>query len=276
MSHYRNILASSESQQDDQLLETDIMRFMAIIGIVFWIIFSLVKMLPEEEIAVAEVVESMPIAMTADEVAVEEKQNEDLVSITETVAPVVMVDKEIVSSEDSERENKVPPMQSAPGLHLQFASRDSIQRLMEEGRIKLFASAKSDGFELMFAGRVIGGEITFIGEQQLPDSLWQISSGPDHDYFLANLAETFPAISSFPEKVIFVSFIDEKLEKEMEKTFLQLQQDGENGILSVSGNGQVVFLPAKKVTERERVSRVVKNKKVLALLLLAASKKGAL
>ena len=276
MSHYRNILAGSENQQDDQLLETDIMRFMAIIGIVFWMIFSLVKMLPEEEIVVAEVVESTPITMTADEVAVEKKQNKDLVPITETVAPVVMVDKEIVSSENSERENKVPAMQSAPGLHLQFTNRDSIQRLMEEGRIKLFASAKSDGFELMFAGRVIGGKITFIGEQQLPDSLWQISSGPDHDYFLANLAETFPTISSFPEKVIFVSFVDEKLEKEMEETFLRLQQDGKNGVLSVSGNGQVVFQPAEKAAERERVSRVVRNKKVLALLLLASSKKGAL
>ena len=275
MSQYRNILAGSENQQDDQLLETDIMRFMAIIGIVFWIIFSLVKVLPKEEAAVAAVVERTPIAMKADKAVVEKKQYEDLIPITETVAPVVMVDKEIVS-EDFEQENKAQAMQSAPGLHLQFASRDSIQRLMEEGRIKLFASVKSDGFELMFAGRVIGGEITFIGERQLPDSLWKISSGLDHAYFLANLTETFPAVSSFPEKAIFVSFGDEKLEKEMEETFFRLQQDGKNGILSVSGNGRVVFQPAEKATERKRVNRVVRNKKALAFLLLASSKKGAL
>ena len=31
---------------DDQVLETDIMRFLAVIGIVFWIIFSVIKSIP--------------------------------------------------------------------------------------------------------------------------------------------------------------------------------------------------------------------------------------
>ena len=36
----------NESHRDDQVLETDMMRFMAIIGIVFWIIFALIKSIP--------------------------------------------------------------------------------------------------------------------------------------------------------------------------------------------------------------------------------------
>lgn len=39
-------LLRNEGHEDNQLLETDMMRFMAIIGIVFWIIFALIKSIP--------------------------------------------------------------------------------------------------------------------------------------------------------------------------------------------------------------------------------------
>ena len=42
----RLALLSEGGQHDDQVLETDIMRFMAIIGMVFWIIFVLIKSIP--------------------------------------------------------------------------------------------------------------------------------------------------------------------------------------------------------------------------------------
>jgi len=40
------MLLRGDDLQDDQLLETDVMRFLAIIGIVFWIIFALIKSIP--------------------------------------------------------------------------------------------------------------------------------------------------------------------------------------------------------------------------------------
>ena len=42
----RLALLSNESQPGDQPLETDMMRFMAIIGIIFWIVFALIKKHP--------------------------------------------------------------------------------------------------------------------------------------------------------------------------------------------------------------------------------------
>jgi myosin heavy subunit len=44
MNPLHHLLASDNS--DEQVLETDVMRFMAIIGIIFWIIFAMVKTLP--------------------------------------------------------------------------------------------------------------------------------------------------------------------------------------------------------------------------------------
>jgi len=37
---------TSDDLQDNQILETDIMRFVAVIGIVFWIIFAIIKSIP--------------------------------------------------------------------------------------------------------------------------------------------------------------------------------------------------------------------------------------
>ncbi|MBW1646389.1 MAG: hypothetical protein JRJ56_08760, partial [Deltaproteobacteria bacterium] len=41
-----DMLSDGNSSGEDQVLETDIMRFVAIIGIIFWIIFALVKSIP--------------------------------------------------------------------------------------------------------------------------------------------------------------------------------------------------------------------------------------
>ena len=51
----RLTLLHSETDQDSQALETDVMRFVAIIGIVFWIIFALVKSIPMSDSQTMEI-----------------------------------------------------------------------------------------------------------------------------------------------------------------------------------------------------------------------------
>lgn len=244
MSHYRKALTSSDNQQDDQLLETDIMRFMAIIGIVFWIIFSLVRMLPEQENMVEEA-KIKPVLETVDksidESTAREKAKEQMPVVDATVS-VKLANRPGVL-EDNSQKNKIAAA-TAGGLYLQFASRASLQQLLEKGRVKLFARAGSEGFELLFAARLNQGKIVFTGERILPDALWKISSGRDHDYFLESLEEKFPVIIFFPEKEIFVSFVDDELEKKMDETFFRLKLERKNGVLSVFGSGQIVFRPA--------------------------------
>ena len=80
----------------------------------------------------------------------------------------------------------------------------------------------------------------------MPVNLWEIKSGKDRLYFLNQLANENPGIGSFPDKQVFVSFTDTRLEDRIIQTLNRLQQDEKNGTLSITRNGDVMFQDFEK------------------------------
>jgi len=243
----RLALLSEGGQHDDQVLETDIMRFMAIIGMVFWIIFALIKSIPFR---------SPGPDMQASQLVPESRALELLpeakvrlpVSKDDLRVPAAMSKELILPTPHRNAalpDNQHPDTQRAvaqkSGLQLQFQNLDDLLELMKSGKIQLFGRARTRGFDLFFSGHPQGETVRFTGADSLPQSLWEIKSGKDYAYFLNLMAKTYPAIRSFSTKQVLVHFTDTSLENRVEATFSRMQAEEKNGILSVTRTGDVVF-----------------------------------
>lgn len=209
----RLALLSDDHSQEDQVLETDIMRFLAIIGFVFWILFSIVK--------------SIPFSIPAHDSSLHK------VTIVEKPEPAPAMSKAVIKEETF----AIKPR----GLHMQFYSLDDLLSLMTEGRVRIFCLARARGFELFFEGHSARGSVTFKGVSVIPESLWEIKSGKDRAYFLEQMTRSNPAIQSFTMRQILVFFADKGMENRLAQRLRQLQGDGKNGILSITDKGDVVF-----------------------------------
>jgi hypothetical protein len=223
-------LLNAETFQDDQVLETDIMRFMAIIGIVFWIIFSLIKSLPFQN----------PVAVHA-------KKPATVVSVTnpnpaekEPVSdPQAVVQTEAAPPEQTAK--KQPNGPSQKGISLQFQSLEELLSLMETGRVRVFARAVHDGFDLFFEAHGQDSVLRFKKSDTLPPEAWEIRNGKDSQYFMDILAETHPAISGFRTKQVLVSFSDHELASRLDQMLKNFQAEGRSGLLTITGKGETVF-----------------------------------
>ena len=213
----RLALLSEGGQHDDQVLETDIMRFMAIIGMVFWIIFVLIKSIPFRspgpDMGTGQLISSRPLPTPYRNAALPDNKSPDT---RQTGA-------------------------QKSGLRLQFQSLDDLLELMKSGKIQLFGRARTRGFDLFFSGHPQGETVRFTGTDSLPQSLWEMKSGKDYAYFLNLMAKTYPAIRSFSTKQVLVHFTDISLENRVEETFRRMQAEEKNGVLSVTRTGDVVF-----------------------------------
>jgi len=232
-------LLSGESGQDDQVLETDVMRFLAIIGIVFWIVFALVKSIPFQ-IPDVDFVEPPPVVEAKPVTA-------------EVPTPVVpeQISKEFQPAEA--RHDAAVPEKAAPpkvpvktvpkwkGVRIQFSSFDDLMALLTAEKVRIFGRAQARGFDLYFSGRPEGDRITFDAARNLPAQLWEIKSGKDYAYFLTLMSQAYPAIRTFPTKQVLVSFTDRDLETRFEETLNRLKQEGKNGMLSITRDGELDF-----------------------------------
>ena len=244
----RLALLSGDHQQDDQLLETDIMRFVAIIGIVFWIIFAIVKNIP----------------LYAPVKGSELKQPEQIKrSLPKPVLQPVVPQKKIVTppvtekSDDEKRKtresetmqkdkNQMQTSSTPRGVYLHFQSLNDLLGLMSDKRVRIFCRARARGFDIFFEGFPLDNSVSFKGSSDVPVNLWEIQSGKDRLYFLNQLAVENPGIGSFPDKQVFVSFTDTGLEECVIQTLNRLQQEDKNGILTIPRNGDVVFQDFEK------------------------------
>lgn len=241
-------LLRGEDSQDDRLLETDIMRFLAIIGIVFWIIFALIKsipfQIPEADSAVAQ-----PVAKK--ETIPETPQPDVKFEATNHTRPVSVQQSKkadsIPSKTDVKDTKKVkipsPDLPELQGVQMQFHSLEDLLDLMNTGRVRLFCRARAPGFDLLFEGNPKGKTVSFSSVNTLPLTLWEIKSGKDHAYFLDLIARTYPAIRSFPTRQVLVAFADEELDRSVGQTLDRLEQARENGIVSITRNGEIVYSP---------------------------------
>ena len=213
----RLALLSEGGQHDDQVLETDIMRFMAVIGMVFWIIFALIKSIsfrsPEFDMQAGQIISPSPLPTLRRNAALPDNQT------------------------PGTRKTGAQKL----GLRLQFQSLDDLLELMKSGKIQLFGRARTRGFDLFFSGHPQGKTVRFTGADSLPQSLWEIKSGKDYAYFLNLMAKTYPAIRSFSTKQVLVHFTDTRLENRVEATFNRMQEEEKNGVISVTRIGDVVF-----------------------------------
>ena len=201
---------TSDDLQDNQILETDIMRFVAVIGIVFWIIFAIIKSIPFQTSAN----NSPPVRQTRREKTVPESPG----------PPAILEEKKVDH-----------PVQ------FQFRSLDDLISLLAAGRVRIFCRARTNGFDLLFEGIIKKGDkVNFRNTRDLPQKLWEIRSGKDHAYFMDLIAATYPSIHSFPTKEVFVAFTDKKIENSIERMLVRLKQAKQNGVISITRTGEVV------------------------------------
>jgi len=198
----RFALLSGEHQQDDQLLETDIMRFVAIIGIVFWIIFTIVKNIPlYEPVKGSELKQpeqmkrSLPKPVM--QPVVPQKKN---VTPAFSVTGKSDVEKQKARQSETIEEEKarIQMPSTHRGVYLQFQSLDDLMGLMSDKRVRIFCRARATGFDIFFEGFALDNSIIFKGTFDVPLNLWEIQSGKDRLYFLNQLADKNPDIVSFP------------------------------------------------------------------------------
>lgn len=243
-----SLLRGEEGLHDDRLLETDMMRFLAIIGIVFWIIFALIKsipfQMPEADSPLAQPVvekQTVPVSPQTD-VTPEGTNHSHPVSVqTGKKADFRPSEPAMRDTKQTKSPEPAPPRQQ--GLQMQFQSLADLLDLMTTRKVRLFCRARATGFDLFFEASPQGNAVSFRAVKGLPPRLWEIKSGKDHAYFLDLMASTYPAIRSFPIRQVLVAFADEELEKLVEQTLVRLERDGDNGILSITRNGDTVFDP---------------------------------
>lgn len=266
----RTALLLSDSARDESVLETDIMRFMAVIGIVLWIIFALIKSLPFRQEAppssafeprietLAQESTSAPAPRPTPAVSppapfVQEQPAPPQIPVqpaTESVPDPVQDLQEPALSVPEQAEVREPSLDrsvdqfvaAAPqGVWIEFASREELSTMLARGRVRIFAQARTEGFDLLYEAQAGGGAMRFSSVEDLPESLWIISGGQDREYFIGLLSKNEPSLAAFPNQDILVAFTDQALEERLLDQFDFLGKSGRSGVLSITGNGEFVF-----------------------------------
>lgn len=268
------VLLSSHTSGDDQVLETDIMRFMAIIGIVFWIIFSVIKSIPfqaEVPVSSAAVQSSSPkfdvpeyVAPAPEPmkpVAAGEPEPVIIPSLektspapklkpkretetfpnpaeTEVPKPETMATKIKTEEKISEQKIKAPAIK---GVRLEFQNLDAVMRLVQSNRLAVYGRAAATGFDLIFSGVPTGDTVQFKSARDIPAEMWEIKDGQARQYFVDLMTQTFPSVRTFPGKKVQVAFLDKALEDHVMSEMERLQQSNRSGILSVTEDGELMF-----------------------------------
>jgi hypothetical protein len=224
------------------------MRFVAIIGIVFWIIFALIKSIPFH---------GPDTDLNVDRPMVEKSLGKGKVQ-SEVQFQAANDGRQFSAQKDESagskhREPDMSQAQSANrnpgkkeklprfGVRLQFHSLEDLLELIVNRKVLLFCRAQATGFDLFFTGYPHSDTISFRGAKRVPPKLWEITSGKDHAYFFERMTEAYPAIGSFPSKEVLISFVNKELESRLEQTLTQLTLEGQSGILSITRTGELVF-----------------------------------
>jgi len=236
-------LLCGNSSQDDQVLETDIMRFMAIIGIILWIIFSMIKSMPFK--AAETFPEKKSVLIQMPEPVNLQKQKPEPRQKAETFAQI--------KTDKSPLKDK-PPMQK--GVFMQFHARRDLLLLMAKEKVRIFCRAKAKGFDLFFEGFPMEDSVVFKSVSNIPKSLWEIKTGKDRDYFINIISRSFPALRSFTDRRVMVSFTDQELENRVIQKLSRLQKDLRNGILSINASGEIAFYDFENKGAGESISTV--------------------
>lgn len=233
-------LLKSGLDSDDQVLETDVMRFLAMIGVVFWIIFSIVEYSPpQQSVLTTSYQMDMPSqSIPSDPETLPSEKKEPL---QETEKPGE-AEKHIETAAELPKDNPTQKtQQEQQGLEMQFRSIDDLMALIRQDRVEVFMEAKATGFHLYFAALLQNDEVSFDTIEQLPQKLWEIKSGSDYAYFIERLCAGYPSIKSFSESRVFVFFSDEALEQKFDEKIAELADQKASGTVSITGDGGIIY-----------------------------------
>jgi len=204
---------------NDQSLEVDVMRFVAIIGIIFWIIFAMIKSIP----------------FTHDP--------KKTIETTQDLVTTIELLPEKISAPESVQEDRsqVKAKEPLKGLHFQFQSLEDLIAMLINNKAKIYCRAANEGFDFIFEGSLSGDVLEFKSATDIPNKMWELKNGEDREYFIRELGRTIPDVKAFDLLQVMVLFSDSHLDSKVETMLTKLNQEKKNGILSVSSSGQIKF-----------------------------------
>lgn len=236
----------SETGLEDQALETDVMRFMAIIGIIFWLLFAVVRHFPDASSDAGQEVHHEPPAPSVIlDRPMPVPSPED--SVVEMTPPMPAPSAIPAQAAHVPQKTHAPPSATkdgAPGVSIQFDSLTELHELMHNARVRVFSRFISPGFDLLFEAHGRQGAVQFIRRDRMPDFLWRVQGPTEQAYFTDRLLHAQPALGGFGERQVLVAFEDKALEEEITQTMAHLLAEDRSGVLSIDGQGQVFFYDA--------------------------------
>jgi len=237
---------------NDQSLEVDVMRFVAIIGIIFWIIFAMIKSIPFTNTQ-AKTIETIPDLVTADKIILKkvstlgselkpEIKPEPVPEPMPRAKPMSETKVILKTISESKTESEPNPVQeNRQGLHLQFQSMEDLVAMLRNKKAKTYCRAVNNGFDLIFEGYMSDSFFKFKSAADIPVKMWELKNGDDREYFIRELSRTIPDVKTFNLLKVMVSFSDSHFDSKVETMLAELNQEKKDGILSVSSGGQIKF-----------------------------------
>jgi hypothetical protein len=138
-------MGNSREEAELEALQTDVMRFMAILGLCLAAIFSLVQGAAQEQ-AIAEQVAVEPAAV-------------ELTSLDQTaVEPPLKPSPEPVPEPASPARKAALPSAPVVGFTLEFASVEALEKLLRAGQVQLYARLRDQFWSVDIYGEAVPAE----------------------------------------------------------------------------------------------------------------------
>lgn len=221
---YGKIAAGTD---EADVLQTDVMRFMAILGICLMIIFALVKAIPMAP------PETPPVIETEDSVSREAQRLN--AGIEPEKKQTVNIRKQKHAPVRQRKAAPAPPVENAAQegfvlrFVLRFVSDAALTALIEKGTIRFYAMVGKTSREL----RIKNGHTSY-DVSIFPSSFYEMASRTVPDSYREALKK---AVAVLGENVTWGVTLPEKIQKN-----IHMQMAGkEGGILVIHANGQVVY-----------------------------------
>ncbi|MBU4012564.1 MAG: hypothetical protein KJ550_03770 [Proteobacteria bacterium] len=227
----------TQDEDESKALETDVMRFMAIVGIIFWIIFAMVKSLPFQDTKSSQVIKPPPVIVPSS-VPTPKPIPEP------TPAPEPIPEPEPTPEPTLTPE---PPMPGTQTLTVNFRSIEELKTLMENDKVVIFIETHSQAFDLTFKASIKDGSFSFKGieRNKLPDNLWKILSGIEYNYFKNLIDQAYPVAKASPVKEVYINFKDTELESQIDRLVAELSKQKRYGKIRIDKTGDIEFDEAK-------------------------------
>ncbi len=249
----------------EQSLETDVMRFIAMIGIIFWLIFSITSAIPQSKVETkpehspAQISETTldqpkivktetikPETVKADPIKHEPIKPEIKTPPTQPIVPrpsAVPPKPKPAPEIQPTRKTEPQPQPQTKTLSIEFKTLDDLLTLLTKKSVTIFCQIKAPGFDLLFRNERLNRERLpiYTSTTNIPPILWEIKETKTRSFFLAALQKNFPATGNFPDRKVFVAFADAEFEQNIEKILHHLRAENRGGTIIINGTGELDF-----------------------------------